>query len=68
MDAISLPVVITLTSIAWSAGVAVGLFASKFVSKKECKSTRDQIWSRVDKIQDAMTGKPIRFELRMVEK
>lgn len=73
---VSLSITITLVSVAWSAGMFVGLFAAKFVQKKECKVHRteietdssikfDAIWKRIDAIQDVLTGGKYAFEIRL---
>ena len=58
---------ISLGAIVWSAGLACGLFASKFMNKIDCKNYREGIWNRIDALQDAMTGKPLHFELRIIK-
>lgn len=57
---------LTIGSIAFTGGMAVGMFTAKFVSKTECKECRDKVWERIDAIQDGLAGQPIHFELRMV--
>ena len=56
---------ITLISIAWSAGIVVGLFTAKYVSKKECKETMQSVWNRIDDIQNCMTGGKITFDVHL---
>ena len=63
---ISVEIVITISTIAWSAGLFVGMFTSKFVGKKQCAIDMDKVWNRMDAIQDCMTGGKITFELRPV--
>jgi len=58
--------VIALISIAWSGGVFVGMFASRFVAKKQCDLHRADLWHRLDSIQHCLTGGHIQFELRMI--
>jgi hypothetical protein len=59
-------ILVALLSVTWTAGMFVGLFAARYMSKKECKERCDQIWQRIDSIQDGLTGQPIHFELKMV--
>ena len=57
---------IAIAAVAWSAGLFVGMFTSKFVGKKQCTVDMDKIWNRIDALQDCMTGGKITFELRPV--
>jgi len=61
---ISIPVVIAIVTVAWSAGLFVGMFTAKFVSKKQCNVDMGKVWDRMDMIQNCMTGGKITFELR----
>lgn len=65
---IEISVVIAIASVAWSIGLFIGLLTSKFISKKQCDEHRTQLWDRVDAIQDAMTGGPYNFEVRLMPK
>lgn len=58
--------VITLCSIAWSAGLFIGMFTSRFVLKKDCLKHKAEMWGRIDAIQNCLAGGRIQFELRMV--
>jgi len=62
----NIPLVITLCSVTWSAGLFVGMFTSRFVIKKDCTKSKAEMWSRIDQIQNALTGGKIRFELKMI--
>lgn len=62
----SLPILITLATTAFSGGVFVGMFTARFVQKRECEKHRDQLWERIDSMQNCMTGGRVKFELKMV--
>jgi len=61
-------IVIGLCSMAFSGGIAVGMFSLRFVARSECARTRETVWARIDAIQDALTGGPYTFEVRLVPK
>ena len=63
---VSLPIVISIASLTFSAGMFIGLFTSRFVNKKDCQQKSDAMWAQVDAIRNCMTGGKIKFELRMV--
>ena len=63
---VSVHIVIAISTGAWSAGLFVGMFTAKFVSKKQCGVDMDKVWNRLDAIQNCMTGGKIIFELRPV--
>ena len=63
---ISLEIVIAIGSICWTTGLFVGLLTSRFVSRKDCAEAKDQLWKRVDALQDAMTGGPYTFSVRLI--
>ena len=76
---VPISIVITIVTLTFSAGMAVGMFTAKFVSKKQCAidmsqikshcgSEIDKVWSRMDTLQDCMTGGKILFELRPVKR
>ena len=60
-------VVIALVSLSWSAGLFVGLFTAKFISKKDCEKNREAIWAQVDAMRNCMTGGKITFELKQIK-
>ena len=60
-------VVIALVSLSWSAGLFVGLFTAKFISKKDCEKNREAIWAQVDAMRNCMTGGKIMFELKQIK-
>ena len=61
------PLVIALVSLSWSAGMFVGLFTARFISKKECEKNREAIWAQVDAIRNCMTGGKVVFELKQIK-
>lgn len=62
-----LSLVIAMISISWSAGVFVGLFTARFISKKECDKNREAIWAQVDAMRNCMTGGKVVFELKQIK-
>jgi len=65
---VELGIVIAIASMAFSAGIAVGMFSLRFVARSECARTRETVWARIDAIQDALTGGSYTFEVRLVPK
>ncbi len=67
ISGMSIPIGISLITVAWSAGLFVGLFTAKFVSKKECRVEKNKLHERIDNIQNLLSGGRIYFELRQVQ-
>ena len=65
---ISVEVLITCVSVAWSAGLVIGMFSSKFMSKKECACNQKKLWERIDAVTDSLVGGKIAFELRQTKR
>ena len=62
----AIPLIISIASIAFSAGLFVGLLTAKFVSKKECHNDMQEVWAQLDVIRNALIGKKIIFELKPI--
>ena len=63
---LSLSVVLGLMSLAWSAGLFIGILTAKFVSKKDCSQKSTAIHERIDDVQHLLSGGKMIFELKQI--
>jgi hypothetical protein len=56
-----------ILTIAFNAGLFIGLLMSKYMSKKECEAKMKGVHARVDELLGVMAGGRVCFELRMVQ-
>jgi hypothetical protein len=56
-----------ILTIAFNAGLFIGLLVSKYMSKKECELKMKTVHNRVDELLAVMAGGRVCFELRMVQ-
>jgi hypothetical protein len=63
---VSIEIVISLMSVAFSGGLFVGMLTVRFITRKECEKNRETAWKRIDAIQDCMTGGRYQFQVTLI--